>query len=419
MHILYITNHFSLPDQPGAPRPWQVARHLQKQGYFVTVLTNRRHYLDESIHINNQTICKNDEHERIDIIGVETIPGRRKSLSHRVVNYFIFSLKILLRGLNLSKIDAVIAGTPPIFTPIAGRLIGWRHHAFTILEIRDLHPEKAVAVQAIRSNYLICLWRFYEFIMRNVYHHLVAVEPSTHRRLLEKGFSFNKLTLIPNGIDEEHMRPRPLPDFLKVQFLRYKNWTIVTYGGGLGIGNFLHPVFEAADLCRHEQVVFFIFGEGEMKNEYMAYVNNKKLQNVCFFPLQTRQIINEVFRRSTVLIYSVRKDIFFDGLMTNKIFEYLASGRPIVFSGKGDMAKIIRDARAGICVDPEDPYKIDQAVRFLIKNPASGDLMGQNGKLYVVKHHLRNKIFNKWRKVLSGINPEGDHTVKINETRFP
>ncbi len=52
MRILYISNHFSLPNLPGAPRPFKVASYLQSCGNTVTVITNRRHYLDETIEVD-------------------------------------------------------------------------------------------------------------------------------------------------------------------------------------------------------------------------------------------------------------------------------------------------------------------------------------------------------------------------------
>ena len=62
MKILFVSNHFSLPFQPGAPRPWKIAHYLRSIGHEVTVITNRRHYFDENL---NAFVGTNRERRRI------------------------------------------------------------------------------------------------------------------------------------------------------------------------------------------------------------------------------------------------------------------------------------------------------------------------------------------------------------------
>lgn len=399
LHIVYITNHFSSPDQPGAPRPWQVAKYLVHTGHEVTVVANHRHYLDERIPIGETDLKKKLIVEGFRLIGVRTPSGRRTSVFHRIYNYLAFSLNAFLIGLRLARIDMLIVGTPPIFTPFFGWMLGCIKKSYTVLEIRDFHPQKAAALKRIHPLVLM-LWSAYENFVRYRYRHLVAVEPSTYESLRKKGIPGKKLTLIPNGIDAEHLVPQPLPEPISMLFSIYKNWTIVTYGGGLGIGNFLLTILEAARLSKDKKIIFFIFGEGERKKEYQGYIQENGIKNVHILPLQSRLVINEIFRRSSILIYTTPKHSFFKGLLTNKIFEYLAAARPVVLAGNGIMSDMVRLSGAGIVVPPENPEALMAALMTLIKKPSEADRMGEKGRSFVFSLYERQKVFEPWKNIL-------------------
>jgi glycosyltransferase involved in cell wall biosynthesis len=78
----------------------------------------------------------------------------------------------------------------------------------------------------------------------------------------------------------------------------------------------------------------------------------------------------------------------------NKIFEYMASGIPVIASNFPLWKKIIEENECGICVDPTDPRDIQRGIRFLLDNPNRAMEMGRNGK----KWCLRNTIGKLNRK---------------------
>jgi len=67
----------------------------------------------------------------------------------------------------------------------------------------------------------------------------------------------------------------------------------------------------------------------------------------------------------------------------NKIFEYMASGLPVIGSNFPLWKKIIEDGACGICVDPKSPEEIANAIKFILENPDKAKLMGENGKRLV------------------------------------
>lgn len=70
-----------------------------------------------------------------------------------------------------------------------------------------------------------------------------------------------------------------------------------------------------------------------------------------------------------------------------KLFEYMAAGLPVIVSEEGESAAFVREANAGVLVDPLNVEKIAEAIVRLVSNPDLAAEMGRRG---------RNLIFEKY-----------------------
>jgi glycosyltransferase involved in cell wall biosynthesis len=66
-----------------------------------------------------------------------------------------------------------------------------------------------------------------------------------------------------------------------------------------------------------------------------------------------------------------------------KMFEYMALGLPVIVSDFPLYRQIIDKYRCGLCVDPNNPAQLADALRFMIKNPDQAVAMGQRGQMAV------------------------------------
>ena len=79
--------------------------------------------------------------------------------------------------------------------------------------------------------------------------------------------------------------------------------------------------------------------------------------------------------------------VFKYGLSSNKLFDYLASGRPIVSSCAIEDTPVSASG-GGICVPPESPEEIaDALVRLASMSAAERHAMGERGRQWVYQHH--------------------------------
>jgi len=63
-----------------------------------------------------------------------------------------------------------------------------------------------------------------------------------------------------------------------------------------------------------------------------------------------------------------------------KMFEYMASGIPVIASAFPLWKEIISEADCGICVDPHSPEEIAAAIRHLMTHPERAGQMGRHGR---------------------------------------
>jgi glycosyltransferase involved in cell wall biosynthesis len=74
----------------------------------------------------------------------------------------------------------------------------------------------------------------------------------------------------------------------------------------------------------------------------------------------------------------------------NKVFDYMAAGRPVVLAIDGVIKDVVETAEAGIPVPPGDPKALADALHTLVENPQQGIAMGNRGHAYVKKHFNRS-----------------------------
>jgi glycosyltransferase involved in cell wall biosynthesis len=97
-----------------------------------------------------------------------------------------------------------------------------------------------------------------------------------------------------------------------------------------------------------------------------------------------------------------------EGARPSKIFPVLASGKPIIFVGKGEGPRLVRQAGAGIVVAPGDPKALAEAVLRMVENPAEAQEFGRAGREFVEKNLQWSQLVDSWASSLAarGTPPE-------------
>lgn len=70
-----------------------------------------------------------------------------------------------------------------------------------------------------------------------------------------------------------------------------------------------------------------------------------------------------------------------------KLFEYMAAGIPVIASDFPLWRKLIEDASCGLLVRPESPEEVSAAIQQLLREPATAERWGRNGRQAIEEHY--------------------------------
>jgi len=148
----------------------------------------------------------------------------------------------------------------------------------------------------------------------------------------------------------------------------------------------------------NNEIIFLIVGDGSEKEDILKYKLHNEIKNLVLVdPIPKKNVIPLLKEYSDVcFIGLMSQPLFRFGVSPNKMFDYLYSAKPIIQSI--DSANdIVKEAKAGISVKPENPKEIADAILKLYKMPKSKrNELGQNGKVYVEKHHSYKQLAKQY-----------------------
>lgn len=143
---------------------------------------------------------------------------------------------------------------------------------------------------------------------------------------------------------------------------------------------------------------------GQIDSAVVSSINENGLtQHVAYSPYMPHDQVSAVHRSSTLLLLLLMPDSEprAKGLLTGKLFEYMASGRPILCIGPedGDAARILRETGAGQTISFEDKEKIKEALKNLYQRYLENTLEGNTNPK--VENYSRQVMTQQYAALLN------------------
>ncbi len=410
MRILYFTQYF--PPEVGATqtRAFEMSRYLARQGHRVTVVTEVPNHPSGIIppHYRGRLFERRRE-QGVDVLRLWVWTSPHKSFGSRMRFYLSYMAMAGLAGsLIKGRYDLVYATSPPLFVGAAGLAAHFARRIPLVFEVRDLWPESAVALGELHNKWAIVAAEKLESLLYRRARRVVAVTQGIERRLVERGVPPHKTALVPNGANTDLFRYTEAGRAKVRAELGLEGKFVVLYAGIHGIAQGLETVLQAADLLRGDPDLQFVFvGEGPRKGALLSMKSKLGLSNVRFVPEVPAEAMPAYLSAADCAVVPLRDEPLFRGALPSKMFEAWACRRPVLLAVAGEAADLLRDARGGLSMRPEDPEALAAAIRYLRTHPEEAAAMGHRGRDYVVRRYSRREQARKLEQLLEEVSQEG------------
>lgn len=404
MNLLIYTQYFPPETNAPANRWGYFAEYLVNQNHKITVLTSFPNHPLGKILNGYKNRWRFEEKDSMKIIRTWTYISISRKFISRLFNYLSFAFSSYINSFSIKDIDVIIASSPPLSVAIAGAIIAKNKKIPLVLDLRDIWPEAAVSTGYIKKGILYRLagkWekRCYERAKK-----ILVNSPAIFEELKNiKGVSLSKLEFVPNGADLEFFKEIEHNNKIDEEY-NVKDKFVVLYTGLLGFAQAPEIMIDAAEILKNNKdIVFLIIGGGPLKKDLELKIKNLKLDNVILTGQRPRKEMPAFVNRGDICLIPYKNSSTFQKNVPSKMFDYMASGKPIIINLKGAASSIIKKAQAGLVVEPENAFALAKAIEQLYNNKFLRKKMGDLGRLYVEKYYDKKEISKKLEIILKNV----------------
>lgn len=357
-----------------------------------------------------------------------------------------FAINVIAAGILRKRPDVIIGSSPHLFAALSAYILAKYKGSRFYLEVRDLWPQVLVEMRVVKENhggteartkredsrletwdlrhgtrnlglesdvsrltspvsmclrglalnFLVFLLSRIEAFLYRVAHKVVTVSEGVGNYIASRCISPEKISVLPNGVYLEEFQVTESRTHVRER-LGLTDEFVVMYTGAHGPANALQTILDAADLMLHHpasrDVAFVLIGDGPCKDELQRIAQARGLANVKMLPAVPKKSIPSLLNAADALVITLRSvELFSYGVSPNKMFEYMASGKPILCAIDGEMANLVTSASAGVALKPEDPEAIVGAVISLMEDDKGRSIYGANGRKFVEENFSRSRI---------------------------
>ncbi len=168
------------------------------------------------------------------------------------------------------------------------------------------------------------------------------------------------------------------------------------------MSNDLEVALEAARLIheRAPEVKLVFLGDGKEKSNLQKKAASLNLTNVLFLPPVPKEGMAEALAGADACLAILKPIEEYKTTYPNKVFDYMAAGRPVVLAIDGVIREVVEAAGGGIFAEPGNPAALAEAICRLAADPVTSRQMGLAGRHYLEEHFSRQASADKLARLL-------------------
>ena len=333
---IWLINHYAVP-----PKYYPLAR----QTYFAKYLMEMGHevkiFAASSVHnsslnlITDGTPWREETVDGVSYVYIKCCDYQGNGLK-RVHNMCEFARKLPGVCRHFPRPDAIVATSIPPMSCAAGIRLARKYGCVGVAEIADLWPESIVAYGMAGPKHpaVVALRKLEKWIYTKS-DAVVFTAEGAYDYIKEQGWEKDiprsKCHYINNGVD------------LKLFDENAENWQVedpdltdpdifkVVYTGSIRRVNNLGLLLDAAKEVKDPRIKFLIWGDGDERSMLEQRVKSEKITNVVFKGRVEKKYVPSIVSRADLnLAHNTPTPLFRVGISFNKMFDYLAAGKPVL-----------------------------------------------------------------------------------------
>lgn len=387
MKHVWILNHYAAePDGAGGTRHYTLAEGLRDHGWQAHLIAASVEHQSGRQRLEPGERMRHEVRGTVPFLWLRTSNHRGNGLG-RIRNMLEFTGAALSRRVErqLPRPDVVVGSSVHPLAAWAGARLARRCGVPFVFEVRDLWPQTLIDMGAISPGGPAA--RGLRRLERSLYRRadrIVVLLPRAGEYVEASGGRRDRIDHIPNGVDlanwpasEQRAQPDPF---------------VFMYFGAHGPANGLETLLQAWHRLESRRpgaaIRLRLVGDGPAKASLRARARDLGLRGVEFEDAVPKRRIPELASSADAFVFTLADvPVFRFGISSNKLFDYLAAARPIVFSCASSNNPV-EEAGAGITVPPEDPEALAAAMCRLLDAPVDERRrMGASGRDHVASNH--------------------------------
>lgn len=371
---IWLINHYAVPPKyyPLA-RPTNFAKYLMAMGHTVTI------FAASTVHNSNMNLITDGAPWRDEVVdGVHYVYIRCMDYQgnglKRIYNICEFAWKLPGVCRKFPRPDAIVATSMPPTSCAMGIHLARKYGCRGVAEIADLWPESIVAygIAGPRNPAVLALRRLEKWIYEKADDVVFTCEGG-YDYIVEQGWEGKipraKVHYINNGVDLAAFDENRARYTVQDPDLEDPSVFKVIYTGSIRKVNHLGLLLNAAKEVTDPRVKFLIWGDGDQRAALEQRVREEEISNVVFKGKVEKKYIPSIVSRADInLAHNDPSPLFRFGISFNKLFDYLAAGKPVLCDFPCPYNPAIQ-CGAGISVDAPSSGKIAAAVESMSALP--------------------------------------------------
>ncbi len=318
----------------GAPpnRLLETMRGFKKRGYSVSIVTGMPNYPKGKVFdgYSGKRFIE-EELEGCRVLRYNFFTSNSNRALPRIWSMITFSIVTLKSYFQLKKVKPKIlfVESPPLLLGFTGWILSRFLGAKFLFNISDIWPLSAKEMGAINDG---LFYKFLESVEKFLYNRADLISGQSQEIIDHIGSKSNTKTLLfRNGVD--------ISRFHGLTNINKSSETIrIVYAGLLGFAQGIVEICKNIDF-KSLNSEFHIYGDGGEREELLSFINQNQDRGIYYHNSVGRAEIPNIIAQNDVYLVPLAKPIY--GAVPSKIYEAMAAGKPILFLGEGEGAKIV------------------------------------------------------------------------------